>query len=142
MIDGLDQACARVNKIEALTVKQKNVDEPVGQLRDYPKEPASIEVPNLVFTFPENNGQQVIDWHKQMVIEGINGQNMEKGGTLEYLTPDLKEVIFKITFTNMGIFKLTPDKAEAQNETIRRLKAELYCEEMKFEYVNAAAIWS
>jgi phage tail-like protein len=138
-IDGMDEACQRVNKIEALVVKQKVVENAVGELRDYEKEAASVEIPNLVITFPESHSKCFYDWHQSFVINGENGQDKEKGATLEYLTPDLKTVLFTLTFSNLGIFKLTPDKVEAGNEQIRRVKAEMYCEDIKF---NFQASWA
>ena len=42
-----DTVLAKVNKIEALTVKQKVVENAIGELRDYQQEPA-IRFPNLV----------------------------------------------------------------------------------------------
>ena len=133
-IDGLDKACARVNKIEALVVKQKVTEHAVGELRDYEKEAAHVEIPNLVITFPESHADEFYKWHEDFVIKGNNGQDAEKGATLEYLTPNLKETLFTLTFGNLGIFKLTPEKVEAGNEQIRRLKAEMYCETIKFDY--------
>ncbi len=138
-IDGLEESCTRVNKIESIVVKQKVVENPVGELRDYEKEPALLEVPNLVVTFPESHSKQFYDWHESFVIKGNNGDNMEKGGTLEFLTPNLQEVLFSITFSHLGIFKLTPEKVESGSENIRRLKAEMYCEDMKFDYKAAWA---
>jgi len=133
-IDGLEEVCTRVNKIEAITVKQKVVENPVGELRDYEKEPAVLEIPNLVITFPESHSKPMYDWHEDFVIKGNNGDDKEKGGTLEFLTPNLQEVLFTITFQHLGIFKLTPEKVESGSENIRRLKAEMYCEDMKFDY--------
>ena len=46
------------------------------------------------------------------------------GARLELLAPDLKEVLFTLTFKNLGIFKVAPEKAEAGSESIRRVKAE------------------
>src|SRR5262249_14849856 len=74
-IDGLDTPCTRVNKIEALTIKQKVVEDPVGELRDYSKIPASIEYPNLVVTFAESHADDVYKWHEDFVINGNNGQD-------------------------------------------------------------------
>jgi phage tail-like protein len=138
-IDGLEDSCTRVNKIEAITLKQKVVENPVGELRDYEKEPAVLEVPNLVVTFPESHSKPFYDWHENFVIKGNNGDDQEKGGTLEFLTPNLSEVLFTITFSHLGIFKLTPEKVESGSENIRRLKAEMYCEDMKFDYKAAWA---
>jgi phage tail-like protein len=136
-IDDLD--CTKVNKIEAITIKQKVVENPVGELRDYECEPAHLEIPNLVVTFPESHAEKWFKWHEEFVIKGNNGDKEEKGGSLEFLSPNLKDVLFTITFDHLGIFKLTPEKVEAGSENIRRLKAELYCEEMKFDYKESWA---
>jgi len=138
-IDGLDDTCMRVNKIEAITVKQKVVENPIGELRDYEKEPAVLEIPNLVITFPESHSKGFYDWHEDFVIKGNNGDDKEKSGSLEFLTPNLQEVLFTITFKHLGVFKLTPEKVESGSENIRRLKAEMYCEEMAFDYKQAWA---
>jgi len=138
-IDGLEETCTRVNKIEAITVKQKVIENPVGELRDYEKEPAHLEIPNLVITFPESHAKPFYDWHEDFVIKGNNGDDKEKNGTLEYLTPNLQEVLFTLTFKHVGIFKLTPEKVESGSENIRRLKAEMYVEEMEFNYVASWA---
>ena len=136
-IDGLD--CTRVNKVEAITVKQKVVENPVGEPRDYEKEPAHLEIPNLVITLAESHAKEFFDWHEDFVIKGNNGQDKEKGGSLEFLTPNLSETLFTITFENLGIFKLTPEKVESGSENLRRIKAELYCEDMKFDFKAAGA---
>jgi phage tail-like protein len=54
-IAGLEDACKHVNKVEALVLKQKIVENPVGHLRTYTKEPVNLEVPNLVVTFAESH---------------------------------------------------------------------------------------
>lgn len=136
-IQGL--TCTHVNKIEALTLKQKVVEHAIGEKRDYEKEPANLETPNLVVTMSEHNADDWYNWHKSFVIDGNNDNKAEKSGTLEYLTEDLKTVLFKLDFFGLGIFKLTPDKVEAGGENLRRLKAEMYCEEIKFKYEGGSA---
>ncbi len=136
-IDGLD--CTRVNKIEAITVKQKVVENAVGELRENEKEPAYLEIPNLVVTLAESHSKEFYDWHENFVIKGNNGDDKERNGALEYLTPNLKDVLFTLTFKHLGIFKLCPEKVEAGGEAIRRVCAEMYCEGMGFSYVQAAA---
>jgi phage tail-like protein len=131
-IDGLD--CTRVAKIEALTVKQKVVDNPIGELRGFQREPAHLEVPNLVVTVPTSHTQGFNHWLQDFVVNGNNGDDKEKTGTLEFLTPDLKDALFTITFEHLGIFKLTNEKSEAASENIRRAKIEMYCENMKFQF--------
>lgn len=75
------------------------------------------------------------------MIDGKNGKDQEKNGTLEYLTPDLKEALFELAFHGLGIFRLTPEKLEAGGENIRRVKAEMYCQSIDFKY-GAGATWA
>ena len=138
-IDGTD--CTRVNKIEAITVKQKNVANPVGEMRDYEQEPASLEIPNLIVTMPESHSSEFFKWHESFVIKGENEDNKEKGGTLEFLSSDLKTVLFTINFEHLGIFKIAPDSVESGSENIRRVKIEMYCENIKFNYASSA-VWA
>jgi phage tail-like protein len=131
-IPGLD--CTRVNRVEAITVKQKVVENPGGETRDYQKEPANLETPNLVITLPEANAAGFFNWHNQFVISGKNNKSAEKTGQLIYLTEDLREALFTLNFHGLGIFKLTHDKVEPHNEQIARVKAEMYCESIQFNY--------
>jgi len=137
-IGGLD--CTRVNKVEALTVKQKVVEHAVGEIRDYEKEPANIEVPNLVVSVAESHSENWDKWHEDFVIKGNNAQKAEKTGSLEFLSEDLKETLFTIDFHGLGIFKATHDKHEAGGENIKRTKYEMYCERMEFK--SGAGIWA
>ena len=136
-IDGLDAACSRVNKVEAITIKQKMAAESTGVQRERQRESGYLEIPNLVITLPESHAADLYRWHEDFVIKGNNTQ--EKGGTLEYLTPDMATVLFTLTFVGLGIFKVAPDKSEAGSDQIRRVKAEMYCEDIKFDYKDAAA---
>ena len=131
-IDGLEEACKRVSKIEALTIKQKNVELSVGEHRYNLREPASLEIPNLVITLTEHAGQGFYDWHEKFVLEGHNTPEYEKTGTLEYLDSNMKDILFVCHFHHLGILKLTPDKLGA--EEIRRMKVEMYCESMEWEF--------
>jgi phage tail-like protein len=135
-IAGLD--CTKVNKVEAITVKQKVTDNPVGTAQGYTKEPANLESPNLVITLPEANAAGFLKWHEDFVKSGKNNKGVEKTGQLTYLTEDLRETLFTLNFHGLGIFKLTHDKVEAHNEQIARAKAEMYCESIQFSYGPAA----
>jgi hypothetical protein len=126
-IDGLD--CTKVNKVDGLTIKQQAVG----------REPTSIEFPNLAFTLPESAAQPFYEWHEDFVINGNNGSESERNGMLEYLTPNLSEALFTIDFRHLGIFKLAPEKAEANSDQILRVRAEMYCEQMTFKFGKSAA---
>jgi phage tail-like protein len=135
-IDGLD--CTHVTNIGAITLKQHVIDHLVGEMRDNEKEPAYLEVPNLVVTLPEAYAQDFYDWHADFVINGNSGQDNEKNGSLEFLTSNAQEVLFSLTLKHLGIFKLSPENLDAGDEAIRRVRAEMYCEEIQFWYFEGA----
>jgi len=137
-IDGCEIGCAKVSKIDALTIKQKVTENSVGEIRDYQQEATSVNVSNLVITLPESHADEFYRWHEDFVIKGNNGEDREKGGTLEYLTPNLAEVLFTLHFYHLGVFKITADKNEASGEPIRRLKVEMYCEDFRYDFSGAA----
>jgi hypothetical protein len=136
-IDGIGNATKKVNKIEALVIKQKVTESAVGEARDFATEPTSVEIPNLVITFPETDSQTWYDWHENFVIRGNNTEDEEKTGTLEYLSSDLKTVLFTLNFSNLGIFKIADAKPESARDTVRRVKAEMYVEAIEFSYSPA-----
>ena len=138
-IDGLDDACTHVTRIEPFSVKQKVVDGSMGVLREPTKEPASLEVSNLVITVPEANVAELVRWHQSFVLQGQSGDDKEKEGTLDYMTPNSQEVLFSLKLHHLGIFKLVPDKSELGTETVRRVRAEMYVESVDFSYNTAAA---
>ena len=131
-IDGLEAACTKVNKIEALVVKQKFLVNSDGEVRDIGREPAKLEIPNLTLTVPESAAQEWIDWADDFIIKGNNGDDKERNGTLDFLSPNLAAVLGRLSFSHLGIFKCTPEKSESNSDSIRRFKVEMYCEEMRF----------
>jgi phage tail-like protein len=136
-IAGMD--CTRVNKIEAITIKQKIAENPVGEMRTPMKEPAKLEIPNLVISLPEQHAASLLAWHKESLVGGKAAAASRKSGKLEYLAQDGREALFTLDFHNLGIFKVTPDKVEGGSENIRRVKAEMYCEGISFSYNSSWA---
>ncbi len=136
----LEQACARVNRIEALTIKQKTVESAIGDARDYQKEPGKLEFPNLVFTLPEADAGPFYAWYEDFVLKGNNADQLERPGVLELLAAD-QTVLFTLTFYNLGIFNFAPMKEDVGEDAIRRVKIEMYCERIDFQAgpITAAA---
>lgn len=130
---GLDTALSRCNKVEALSIKQKVTENAVGELRDYEKEPASMEIPNLVVTVAESHADEFYNWHEDFVIKGNCHEGNEKTFAIQYLDHARKNVLMELELQRCGIFKLTPDKLEAGAEAIRRVKVEMYCEEIRIK---------
>lgn len=132
-IDGMTTATARTNKIEAITIKHTGNGE-LGEARNLASVAGRMELSNLVFTLPEAWSQPVLAWHNSFVVLGQNDDSQEKNGSLEFLSPNRKTVLFRLDFKNLGIFRVTPAKGEANADTIKRTKVELYCERIEMQY--------
>jgi hypothetical protein len=124
-IAGLD--CTKVSAVGALTIRQRTGDEPD---RRHQQEPAHLEIPNLVVELAEASGASFLDYFEDFVIRGNNGADTEKAGTLAYLGPDGKP-LFTLAFSGLGIFRLRAGRVEANSESVRRVRAEMYCEAIK-----------
>ena len=67
-IDGLD--CSRVNRVDAISIRQTVPQDALGELRDYVKEPAYLEIPNLVVTMPESHAASFSAWADDFINQG------------------------------------------------------------------------
>jgi phage tail-like protein len=131
-IPGLD--CKKVNKFDAFTVKQSAVEDAVGDTRDQAKEPGKLEFPNIKITLSETTVETWQAWHEDFVVRGNNSQDKEKTGSLIFLSSNREKELGRVNFFNLGIFKLSPEKSEANADQIKRVTAELYCERMELTY--------
>ncbi len=128
----------RVTKVDAIVIKQKVVENAIGEELVFEKEPAQIDFPNLVLTVPEADAEGWYQWHKSFVIQGRSEQDQEKNGSLEYLAADRNTVLFTLNFYQLGIIKFQPDKLETGSDKLRYVKVEMYCERMEFNYSSSA----
>jgi hypothetical protein len=128
-IPGLD--CTKVSKIAPITIKQKLSETSDDFSRATQYQPTAMEFPNLAVEIPEVSAEHWTEWFKSFVIEGKNQEADEKDGTLELLSPNLKEVLATLKFYNLGIFKMSMVPLQG-HDGIRRLRAEMYCERIEF----------
>jgi hypothetical protein len=135
-LGGLD--CTKVSKVDAFTVKQMVVTDDIGDARDNLREPGKLEFPNLRVTLPESGAQSWFDWFEDFLIKGNNDAGREKNGSLALLSSNRQEELARVDFFNVGIFRLAPDKAEANSDQIRRVTAELYCERMELKIAGSS----
>jgi phage tail-like protein len=130
-IDGLD--CTKIASVDALTVKVQTVSDDIGRLRDIAREAGSIEFPNLKIALAASAAETWRTWFSDFVINGKNGAENEKNGKIELLSPNRQTVLATITLLGMGIYRLEDDWTGADGaDKLRRVHAELYCEQMKF----------
>lgn len=125
--------CARVTGIGPITIKQKIAETEVGGRVDL--EPTGfVEIGELVVTVA-GDGADFVAWHKDFVVNG-SASATEKTGKLELLAPDMKTVLFTLTFAGLGIFNLKHENVEV--ERVPRLRAWIYCEEVSFAAAASA----
>ena len=136
-IDGLEPATARVGTIDALTFRRREERRHDGVLALEGREggeghapQSGLEVPDLVFSTPEVDADTLLAWEQDFLVDGNDGEDREKNGTLQLLAPDLQTSIFTLVLKHLGIFRLTPPPGDSSTETIRQVTAGLYCEEM------------
>jgi hypothetical protein len=127
-----DLPCSRVSKIDAFTIKQSVTESPVGATRDYEREPAAIEIPNLAVTLADVDADAWFKFFEEFVLKGNNGQEREIIGVLDCLAPDGRTVLASVSFSQVGIFKCAPELTEPNLDNTQRIVAELYVEQMAF----------
>jgi hypothetical protein len=130
-IKGLEQACVRVSRIEALTIRKKTAANPVGDMRIPQQESAGIEIPNVVLTVSEGFAAPFYAWHEDFVIKGNNGDAQERPGVLEFLAPD-RTVLFTLSLFNLGIISAA-QLPVVTADALSRAKVEMYCERIDFD---------
>ena len=131
-IDGLD--CSHVAKIDSFSVKQNVVQLRVGSSR-YPElEPTGIEFGNLSVTIGLAYADDFRKWYEEYVVRGDKDTRQERQGSIEFLGPHGVETLFTVNLQNVGIYGFTIEKSEANSDSTKRCKVDLYVESMDLEY--------
>ena len=123
-IDGLEEACKHVTRIEPISLAWKKALNSVGAERNYSIEVVPQNPGNLMITLPESRAKGFYDWFDDFVIKGNNSQDKEKRGTLE-AGP------FSLEFGNLGALKMS-EPSRSGGAAIRRTMVEMYCESISF----------
>lgn len=92
---------------EPITIEAVLAENPIGEHRDYVKEPASLEVPNMTFVIPESALMPFFGWYEDFVVRGNNVQSNEKNGALAYQSMNGAGVL-TLELRNAGIHALEP----------------------------------
>lgn len=129
-VSGLEDACKRIAKVDALTWEQKVVKDEVGSFREPTKHAAALTVPNIKLTISMGDIGPWAEWHKSFVIDGKATDGDEKTAILTLLGPDMQEELCVINFNHVGIMSLEQESMEANSENVARFTVELYAEEM------------
>jgi hypothetical protein len=127
-IDGLD--LSRVARIEPLSLEFKTASAPGKEALRREKAAGRIDVSNLVFSVDASRAEDIHKWHEDFIVKGRNGDENEKRGTLELLSPTL-EPILELRLGGIGVLKVEPE--ESTGEAVRRLRVEAYVESLELK---------
>ena len=126
-----------VNKIDSFTVTLDTKKMFAGASRFPEIIPLAVKFPNLTGTISLRYAEQLINWHQEYIRSqdgaGIKDGKAHKTGSIEFLTPDRKQTIFRINLAEVGPMHITVAPAKANEEQIKRLQFELYVRRMSLE---------
>jgi phage tail-like protein len=119
-------------KIEAFTLKQSIMANPIGRMLETHKYGGNIETPGIQISFPQSSVKPWMEWYEKCVRHG-NYIGELTTGSIEYLASDRETVLMTMHLDNVGITSLEFEKLEAHKEGIAKVKISLYVESMRLE---------
>lgn len=133
-LDGFEQPCKRVTKIDSFTIKQTILEYHAGGARAPIKTGSQIDFPNVSFYVPESDAQPFLDRFTQRGIKGQpRGHSAQKSGQIQTYDNEGRP-LFTLEFYEADILNVTPDKSDASSEDIKQVKIDLFTEKMEFSY--------
>lgn len=121
------------NKIEAFTIKQGVKKGFVGEHRFAQIEPTKLEFPHIVGTMGLDYADDLLAWRDKYHRDGGQEPENQRTGELEFLGPDKSTVIFSINLYEVGIHKVALQQSQANQDSIKRVKYELYVGYMEMD---------
>ncbi|HEX4419663.1 MAG TPA: hypothetical protein VH165_17235 [Kofleriaceae bacterium] len=135
-IDGIDDM-QYVNKIDSFTVTMETKKLYSGGSRLPEVVPLNVKFPNITGTISLQYADKLIKWHKDYIRSqdgpGLKDKAAQKSGSIEFLSPDRKQTIFRINLLQVGLLYVGTEPSRANEEQIKRLKFELYVQRMTLE---------
>jgi phage tail-like protein len=137
-IDGFDEACKRVTKIDGFSIKQKIHEYKAGNARDAVRVPGFLEFPNVTFYLPEVDAQPFFDHMTKYVVNGEVQASPRLNGVIE-LQDHKKNSLCEITLSGVDVANIAPQKSEGGSDEIKQIKVEISVESMKFKYTSSTS---
>lgn len=136
-IPGVD--CTRVSSVAPLTVSQTQAGDAVGETREPARRIAPLDVGDLVVTVAESGASGFTAWRDDFIVRGNNGRGQEKEATVTFLAPNLRDTLMTLRLQGVGIHRLDRSPQVRGVESVARLSAAMYCEEVDLVLPQAAA---
>ncbi|GAB4562019.1 MAG: hypothetical protein Tsb0020_09990 [Haliangiales bacterium] len=136
-IDGFEDACRRVTKVDSFTIKQQVHDYHAGHMRDPLRVPGLLEFPNVVFYVPEADANKFIEHYTKFGIGGAVQQPARLTGSI-VCRDQTGGDLCTVTLNGVDIASVVPDKSDSSSEEIKQVKVEIAVERMSFDYAGGA----
>ena len=137
-LDDYADACTRVTKVDAFTVKQNIAEYHAGGFKAAIKTPTAMEYPNITFYVPEVDAQPFFDHMATRVGYGGKGNGEVRPGAKMHghieTYDNENRTLFTLEYFGADILSVTPDRSDASSEEVKQVKVELYTEKMTMRY--------
>lgn len=130
-VQGLENACGRISKVENITARRAPPKADTGQIRGSQKQSVNLfDYSNVGIFLPEADASPFYAWFDQMVLKGKAGA--ERAGLLEWLDPTFKTVLTSVQLVGLGIIRYAPEAVRPDSaERAGLVRVEMYCETIK-----------
>ena len=124
-LDGIGDACERVEEMHFAFRSETTAD---GTSVPY------IDISSITLTYPETSENALMGWWTKLLASPDQSDQLERSMTILVSTGD---GVMTFSFKGVGVSSVYPERGENGAET-RRIKAEMYCEDVRFNYAPAA----
>lgn len=131
-IDTIDEM-KYCNKLDSFTIKQGVKKLYTGSDRFPQIEPTNIQFPNLTGTISLQYADKLLKWHEDYINTGVQDPKAQKTGSIEFLSPDRKQTIFRINLYEVGLNFAAIESSTANADQIKRVKFEMYVHRMEID---------
>lgn len=124
-VQGLEQACKRIIKVESIVARRLAPQTSVGQEKFRPQ-PGVLDCSVVSILLPEADGGPFYAWLDDLVLKGNQGG--ERAGLLEWVDPTAKTVEASVQLGGLGIVRYAPEPLTTGSVMVVRV--DMYCETM------------
>ena len=126
-IQGLENACTRITKIQGIAAKRAKPVDAVGQQRLQEIKIGPLDCSVVSIFLPEADAGPFYAWLDDTIMKG---KPTERAALLEWLDPTLKTVLASAQLGGLGILRYAPEPVKLGAERIGPVQVDLYCETM------------
>ncbi len=134
VIDGMEDACRRVTKVEGFSIKQQILEYPSGNRRTPLRVPGRLEYPQfLTIYMPRVDADPFFEAANARLLDYDAPAEGGITGYIEFMGPD-RSTLCTINMTGVDVVSAEPQKLEASAENLHMVKVMVQVEKLAFKY--------